>query len=124
MLEQRAETRMLCADLVELRWKDPAGATRRVVVNLEDISLAGACVQLERPIPLGVRVRIQHKTGNLEGTVRYCVFREIGYFVGIAFDPGQGWSPHEYRPQHMLDPRRLVRNTLNRLKRYGEGSVN
>lgn len=124
MLDQRSETRILCADLVDLRWKDPSGANRRVVANLEDISLSGACLQVERPVPLGVRIRIAYPKGNLAGTVQYCIFRETGYFLGVQFDADCRWSPYQYRPQHMLDPRRLVRDTLKRIKRSGETFVN
>jgi hypothetical protein len=36
---------------VEARWKDRAGRLRRAMVNLEDISRSGACLQLETPLP-------------------------------------------------------------------------
>jgi hypothetical protein len=42
------------------------------------------------------------------GKVRYCVFREIGYFLGVEFEPGNRWSLRSYKPQHLLDPRKLV----------------
>lgn len=50
------------------------------------------------------------------GHVRYCVFREIGYFLGVEFDNGSRWSQKQYKPQHLLDPRRLVLRTLSRVK--------
>jgi hypothetical protein len=36
------------------------------------------------------------------------VFREIGYFLGIEFDSGVRWSQRDFKPQHLLDPRKLV----------------
>jgi hypothetical protein len=110
---------MLCADLVDIRWKDQAGRTRHIVANLEDISLSGACLQVERPVPLGTVMLISYPNGELKGKVKYCVFREIGYFLGIEFEDGQRWSQRHYRPQHMLDPRRLVTRATNRLKAEG-----
>jgi hypothetical protein len=107
---------MLCADLVDIQWKDPNGRTRRGVANLEDISLSGACLQVDRPITLGAPVHISYPNGELAGKVKYCVFREIGYFLGVEFDAGSRWSQRSYKPQHLLDPRRLVARTLNRLK--------
>jgi len=74
---------MLCADMVDVRWKDKAGRARKGVANLEDISLSGACLQVEYPIPLQTDVRIMYEKGELIGKVRYCVFREIGYFLGV-----------------------------------------
>lgn len=123
MLDRRVETRMLCADLVDLRYKDQSGRTRRVVANLEDISLSGACLQLDKPIPLGTEVRITYPKGELTGRIRYCVFREIGYFLGVEFDDTNRWSLEQFRPQHMLDPRRLVRNAANRAVRKDQKTL-
>ena len=43
MQERRSDVRMLCADLVEVSWKDLAGRIRKAHAILEDISAAGAC---------------------------------------------------------------------------------
>jgi len=107
---------MLCADLVDIQWRDQTGRNRRGVANLEDISLSGACLQVERPVALGCPIRIAYPTGELSGVVKYCAFREIGYFLGVEFNPGQRWSQRSYRPQHLLDPRRLVARAVSRLR--------
>ncbi len=107
MQERRLEPRLLCADLVEIHWEDKSGRTRRAVANLEDISMSGACLQLENAIPLKSRVRVTYGGGSLEGEVRYCVYREIGYFLGVKFDQENKWSQQQFRPQHLFDPRRL-----------------
>jgi len=107
---------MLCADLVDIHWKDKTGRTRRGVANLEDISLSGACLQVDRPVPHGTTLQISYPNGELSGKVRYCVFREIGYFLGVEFEPGSQWSQRHYRPQHMLDPRRLTIRVTKNLK--------
>ena len=108
MQNRRVETRLLCADLVDIKWKDKTGRTCRAVANLEDISLSGACVQLDRPIPLHTTLQISYPKGELQGRVCYCVYREIGYFLGIEFEPGFRWSVRQFKPQHLLDPRRLL----------------
>ena len=113
MNNRRIETRMLCADLVDLQWRDQNGRMRRGVANLEDISLAGACLQVERPIALGSTIFINYPNGELTGRVKYCVFREIGYFLGIEFEAGSRWSQQDFRPQHLLDPRKLMQRTGN-----------
>lgn len=99
---------MLCADLVDLQWKDKSGRTRRAIANLEDISVSGACLQVERPIPLGTMVKVTYPKGELVCRIKYCVFREIGYFLGVEFEDGQRWTERDFKPQHMLDPRKLV----------------
>lgn len=116
MFDRRIEPRMLCADMVDVQWKDNNGRARRGVANLEDISLSGACLQFDQPIPLQTEVRITYPKGELMGKVRYCVYREIGYFLGIEFEPGCKWSQRHFKPQHLLDPRRLVIRSVNRAK--------
>jgi hypothetical protein len=115
MLNRRIQTRMLCADLVDFHWKDSGGRTRRGVANLEDISQSGACLQVDRQVPLGTDVHISYPTGELKGVVKYCVFRDIGYFVGVEFGPGVQWSQTRYRPQHLLDPRVLMMDSIPRI---------
>ncbi len=123
MLDKRYEPRLLCADMVELCWKDKSGRSKKSVANLEDIALSGACLQLDVPIPLQTAVRITHAKGELAGKVKYCVFREIGYFLGIEFDEDSRWSQKHFKPQHMLDPRRLVMRSVNRMVRTAPGST-
>jgi hypothetical protein len=114
MFDRRIEPRMLCADMVDVHWKDKSGRIRKGVANLEDISLSGACLQFDQPIPLQTDLRISYPKGELLGKVRYCVYREIGYFLGIEFEPGCKWSARHFKPQHLLDPRRLVIRSINR----------
>jgi hypothetical protein len=108
MQEKRFQHRMLCADLVNVHWTDEDGHTRRAVANLEDISLSGACLQLDEPIHLHASLRILTPNGALVGSVRYCVYREIGYFIGVQFNAGSTWSRKTFKPQHLFDPRRLM----------------
>jgi hypothetical protein len=108
MQDRRLQPRLLCADLVNLQWREENGRTRRAVANLEDISLSGACLQLDHAIPLRTVVRISYPKGHLVGHVKYCVYREIGYFLGIEFEPGNSWSRKQFKPQHLFDPRRLT----------------
>lgn len=121
MLDRRLEPRMLCADLIDVQWKDESGRARRVLANLEDISLSGACLQLDTPIPRETLLRLSHPKGDMQGRVRYCVFRETGYFCGVQFEPGCQWSRRRYRPKHLLDPRQLVTLSAKRqAKKPGE----
>jgi len=116
MLDRRYEPRLLCADMVEVCWKDKGGRNKKSVANLEDISLTGACLQVEAPIPLETSIRITHAKAELAGIVKYCVFRDIGYFLGIEFEPGSRWSQKQFKPQHLLDPRRLVMRSIHRAR--------
>ena len=109
MAERRSEIRMLCADMVDVVWTDLEGVSRRGTALLEDISSSGACLQFEFRVPVGCTIRFVCKGEELEATVRYCVYREIGYFVGVVFAPGGRWSAQRFKPNHMLDPTRVHR---------------
>jgi hypothetical protein len=108
MQERRSEVRMLCADVVEACWADETGEIQRANALLEDISASGACLQLETAVPLGVTIRWGSPKQEFTGEVRYCVYREIGYFVGVEFDSQSKWSKKTYKPQHLLDLQRLM----------------
>jgi hypothetical protein len=108
MDEHRTEPRMMCADMLKVFWRDNAGKRRQTMALLEDIAASGACLQFESPIPVGAVVEWQSPKLDFRGTVRYCVYREIGYFVGVEFIASTKWSKNVYRPQHLFEPRRLV----------------
>ncbi len=99
---------MLCADLVEVCWTDRTGKRQKAMALLEDISHSGACLQMESALPLGCDVGWGSPRQRFEGRVRYCVYREIGYFVGVEFEPQSKWTKKAYRPQHLLDLKKLL----------------
>ncbi len=104
----------MCADLVDLRWREKSGRSRRLVANLEDISASGACLQVDVPIPLLTVVRISYPMGEYQGVVRYCQHKEFGYLVGVHFEEGSQWVKSEFKPLHLLDPRTLIRRATRR----------
>ncbi|HUP03025.1 MAG TPA: PilZ domain-containing protein, partial [Bryobacteraceae bacterium] len=75
---------------------------------LEDISPSGACLQLEVAVPVGAELLWECPNHRFAGRVRYCNYRDIGYFAGVQFEAGSGWSSDAYQPQHLLDLKRLV----------------
>jgi hypothetical protein len=113
MQERRTDNRLLCAELVEVCWDQADGQVRRIA-NLEDISLSGVCLQMEKSIPTSTRVVIRYGDGALVGVVRYCAYREMGFLVGVELEEGSRWSTQHYRPEHLLDPRELLKLALVR----------
>lgn len=99
---------MMCADMVEASWVDQAGHTGRADAILENISSRGACLQFEVPVPQGVTLRFSAKKHEFSGEVRYCQYAEIGYFVGVEFEPQSHWSKRAFKPKHLLDLEDLV----------------
>ncbi|MBV8811668.1 MAG: hypothetical protein JO033_23620 [Acidobacteriaceae bacterium] len=121
--ERRTAARLLCADLVEVIWRDRSDKQCRRIANLEDISLSGVCLQLENPISLGTDIAVNYGDGKLVGKVRYCVFRDGGYFLGVQLDEGCKWSSHHFRPQHLVDPRELVDLAIQRREQVASSAV-
>lgn len=123
MSDRRLEPRMLCADLIDVHWKDKSGQNRSALANLEDISISGACLQMDIPVPHETMLRIAHPKTELTGRVRYCVFRETGYFLGVQFEPGFRWTQRRFRPKHLLDPRHLVAQSIKQALRKRNGGT-
>jgi hypothetical protein len=98
----------MCADMVAIRWKDKSGWDHKATAVLDDISRSGACVQTEEPLPLRAMVQISCSKGRFEGSVAYCFFREIGYYVGVKFTKGTSWSKRKYRPRYLLEVGELL----------------
>jgi hypothetical protein len=105
--EQRSEPRFLCSDLVSLRWCDISGGDHLETVVLENISASGACVQAEVSVSETTRVLLVCGKVAFHGYVRSCYWRDDGYFVGIAFDADSKWSAAKFKPEHLLDPRKV-----------------
>lgn len=102
MEQKRKESRSLCADLLKVRWRTDSGIVRNEFGTLEDISSAGACIQLEEPIHPGTRLTLFYPDGKYRGRVKYCVAQGTIYLVGMEFDAGCRWSMTEYKPSHLL----------------------
>ncbi len=113
MQERRTDNRLLCAELVEVCFEHVGRSLRRVA-NLEDISLAGVCLQMEKSIAPETRVQIRFGDGALVGVVRYSVFREMGYFIGVELEANSRWSTQHFKPQHLLDTRALLESSMLR----------
>jgi len=105
MKDRRREIRMWCSDLIHVRLDSAKPVD--LIANLEDISPSGACVQFERPVPVGTPVVLRLGRRRLRGEVKYCTHNEVGYFAGIQFAPGHKWSRESYEPEHLLDPTKV-----------------
>ena len=104
MSERRSEPRYMCSELVKI--VTPGGVhspPAEAVANLEDISPSGACVQLEEAIRVGTDIEIVCSACSLKGKVRYCRFVEMGYDVGVEFEPQAAWDRQQFQPDHLLD---------------------
>ncbi len=106
MTDQRRQPRYLCSALVTLHWQTGRERHKSTVV-LENISAFGACVQADVGLPAGARVRMACGRQRFRGVVRYCLLTVGGWFIGVEWDADSRWSKTKYRPEHMLDPRKV-----------------
>lgn len=114
---------MLCAELVTVRWSDRTGRPHKATALLEDISTSGACLQFETAVPVGSSLRFSSGKRALDGRAIYCVYREIGYFVGVQLNADSKWSKRDFTPEHMLDLQRLLRRAIRAAARRTAAGV-
>jgi hypothetical protein len=101
--QRRHKKRIMCADLLTIRWTGVEGSSRSETATLEDITVTGACLHLEQPIPPETKVSLHYENGKYEGIVKYCTCEETGYLLGIAFDDNYRWSRTDFQPSHLLE---------------------
>ena len=94
---------MLCADMMEVEWTDGTGCLHIATALLEDISAVGACLQMERELPVSAEVELRYHGVDMPAKIKYCVYQEIGFYVGIEFREGFQWSEQAFQPDHLLD---------------------
>ena len=99
MNERRAEQRFMCSDLVTVQLEDKDDL---LVANLEDISPSGVCLGMEQAVPTDAMMTLNCSGCQFRGKVRYCVFNESGYQVGVNLMDCK-WSKQAYKPEHLLD---------------------
>src|SRR5262249_3254646 len=100
---RRKIKRNLCAALLMVRWIEDGRNTRTELATLEDISATGACLHAEHSIPAETKVSLCHPNGKYRGKVKYCESQEIGYLLGIAFEPGHRWTRLDFQPSHLVE---------------------
>jgi hypothetical protein len=105
---RRSEHRLLCSDLVRLRWTVGSGGRCEEVAVLEDLSTTGANLLMGVVVEEGASVTVSKGDKEFHGTVRGCIMGHNGYFVGVEFEAGSRWNGRaEYVPDHLLDVSQL-----------------
>ncbi|MDQ6704503.1 MAG: hypothetical protein M3Z85_00925 [Acidobacteriota bacterium] len=114
MKRDDAGARMLCSELVLLKWRDVSGVERESVGDLEAISPSGAWLQVDDPIPEATPLSIGIRRAELKGKVYQCTFNYAAHALAIQFDCGTKWSRRCFTPKHLLDPAVLMIDGLMR----------
>jgi hypothetical protein len=99
---RRDRRRLLCSDLVTVRWSSGRGFAHVEVAVLEDYASTGAGIFLTRKIDPGVSITVRTERESFGAWVKHCVWRENGYILGVEFDePRPDNGP--FVPSHLLD---------------------
>ncbi|MDR1728128.1 MAG: PilZ domain-containing protein [Acidobacteriota bacterium] len=103
-LEDNADVdgRELCADLVKVTWTPELETPKTDWAILGDISPAGACLELEEPIPTNAAVELEFGDDRCRAQVQYCKFDKVNYIVGVEFLDGYRWSRSRWKPGHLI----------------------
>lgn len=110
MKEHRSENRILCADLVEVRWVDSKGEPHAEIANIEGISANGASLVMDVGLPSGAAVQLITPRGEFDATIRDCRHEpDFGFALRIELVNKSRWSRQGFRPRHLFDPRGLER---------------
>ena len=96
--------RLLCSDLIKIRWMDCHGARREEIAVLEGYSISRASLFMGVSIGESTPVTLCGGDEEFRATVRHCVPAPNGYLAWVDFLD----QLHGYLPEHLLDPSRLT----------------
>lgn len=107
--EARREKRLLCSDLLQLRWTEPAGGRREEIAVVEEVSPSGTTLFLGVPVPAGSDVMLCTGAESRPGVVRHSSPRPNGHTLGVQLHGH--WRLHRegsgFAAEHLLDVARL-----------------
>ena len=84
MTDRRLQPRISDAELVMLAWNEN-GTTLRQLGSLENLSLNGAGMIVDKALPVGTTVSMTYGEGELTAVVRHCTPLAEGHFIGLEF---------------------------------------
>lgn len=89
------EPRKLMWAVAEVIWQDAAGTSFRAPATLEDTSLSGACIRVQRPFTVGSKVIIKWHREQFSATARNCRNDGHGFLLGVLREPNSSSSEKE-----------------------------
>jgi hypothetical protein len=102
MKERRSQPRLLDTDLVIISWEH-GGAKLKQLGNVNDVSLDGMGVLVDRALPEGITLQISYGEGQLTGVIRYSSQTYDGRFhMGIEFTENSKNSTLHFQPELLI----------------------
>ena len=110
---KRTHGGMLCSEILNLHLRSRAGREREVKVNLEEIWSSGALLLTD--VSIRPFTSLWFAGGGFEfrgEAIARTLFRGLGYFIEMRFQPGCAWSEQKYRPKHLFNPLVLLADRI------------
>ena len=74
--------------VAEVCWQDATGTAHRLPATLEDTSLSGACVRVQRPFTVGSSVTIRWHREQFRAVARNCRKDGNAFLLGLKREVG------------------------------------
>ena len=84
MIDRRLQPRISDAELVMVSWEEN-GTTLRQLGSLENLSLNGAGMIVDKALAVARAVTMTYGEGELTAVVRHCTPLAEGHFIGLEF---------------------------------------
>jgi hypothetical protein len=77
------EARTVLWAAAEVSWQDATGTSFRAPATLEDTSLSGACIRVQRPFTIGSRIIVKWHREQFTAVARNCRSDGHGFLLGL-----------------------------------------
>jgi hypothetical protein len=101
MTNRRLQLRISDANLVMLSWNEN-GTTWRQLGTLENLSLNGAGMIVDKALAVASTVTMTYGEGGLTAVVRHCTPLAEGHFVGLEFVGESRASVLHFQPELLV----------------------
>ena len=81
------EPRTVLWAAAEILWQDATGMSFRVPGTLEDTSISGACIRVQRPFTIGSHITIRWHREQFSAVARNCRRDGHGFLLGVRREP-------------------------------------
>jgi hypothetical protein len=101
MTDRRLQLRISDANLVMLSWNEN-GTTLRQLGTLENLSLNGAGMIVDKALAVASTVAMTYGEGKLTAVVRHCTPLAEGHFIGLEFVGDSRGSLLHFQPELLV----------------------
>jgi hypothetical protein len=94
MNEGYIEPRTVMWAVAEICWEDAAGTPNVVRATIEDTSVSGACIRIQRPVAVGSKLLVKWHREEFSAVARNCRSDGMEYLLGVRREANHGRAEH------------------------------